>query len=214
MTKTMIWGTKCSCGADCATLQTDHHPWETTDYSIKITCLKCGKENLIDQKKAADFYSQHILRMFDKIKGSVLDFGCGSGLLSRAANLQPEVNDIYALDIDAECKSQILKINDKITFINGSVEKMVEQFAKQSIDELISRDVIMFLPNLHNFIKETTILIRHRVRILAWFKPDDKRVKNQFSPQEIKRIFQEHDWQVKLSFPNCYAQGYFINATH
>lgn len=212
MKKTVIWGTLCQCGCECFLLQSKHHPWSKTDYIAEIICPECQKVHRIDQKQAARFYNQKIYDLFTPINGNVLDFGCGAGFMTWFASQQPEVEKILAMDIDAGVIDKITQIDPGIEFISGSEAQLITGLAELTVDELISRDVIMFIDDIDGFIRSATQAAKNRVRILGWYKPEDKRVNNILEPESIKCLFNKYNWQVDIEYLDWYAYGYFIDA--
>jgi len=205
-----IWGTKCSCGEDCFVLRSDLHPWQKTNYKLEIICPKCGKANLVDQNKASTFYSRKILSLFDKLKPKVIDFGCGGGFLTAFAAQQFQVVDVYAVDIDKNVKSHVQAISPKVRFIEGSISEMCLVMREKPVDELISRDVLMFLDNIESFIDDVTPYVGSKMRLLNWYMPNDRRVKNNLTPLQIRDLFINKGWKTKLSYLTWYKFGYFL----
>ncbi|MEG1142228.1 MAG: hypothetical protein RSE41_07270 [Clostridia bacterium] len=79
----VIWGTYCKCGNDCSILQNKHHPWDDTQFSIKLKCNVCNSDVVVDKNSAKIFYNNKIYSYFRNLYGEIVDLGCGGGFLSR-----------------------------------------------------------------------------------------------------------------------------------
>lgn len=209
-----VWGTKCLCGQECSVLQNGHHPWTDTDFAIRMTCPSCGREVLINQQKAADFFNQKIDIYYDDVSGTVLDFGCGGGFLSRYLLLKDEVEKIVGLDVDMDSLNETADIreNAKFSFKRYDGISPGVLFEDNAFDFLVSRDVFMFVEDTETYFEDVSRIIAKGIRQIGWYMPNNSRMKNQLEPGRICEEYRKHGWLVHMEELNWYPCGYFITA--
>lgn len=220
----VVWGTLCDCGRDVAVLQNKVFPWSESDFQIKMICPACGKMVVVDQGRASDYYSRKILAMYDDVRGTVLDLGCGGGFLTEYVAAKKEVTRVLAIDPDPEYAEEIGKIPDpegKITFrvadasVLGDLAGAGKAWAGAgipSIDYLIHRDVFMFIDDPERYFDDVTSIVRRGIRHVGWFMSDNARMKNTMQPQQILSEMEKRGWRAQLHILDWYKCGYFICA--
>lgn len=209
----VIWGAYCNCGNECSILQNLHHPWVDKEFSVQMKCASCGSNIVIDQISAQNFYNSKIYSFFTGITGTILDFGCGDGFLSRFILSQQDIQAIYGIDIDTECIKQTKNITDnRFEFMKYDGCSLNTLFPKNSIDYLVSRDVFMFIDNPDQYFLDINQIIVKGVRQMGWYKKTDSKIKNRLEPQIIARKYESMGWHVQLKELDWYKSGYFISA--
>ncbi len=210
-----VWGTYCQCGNECSILQNEYQPWIDTQFTIKLKCNSCNNEILIDKNGAEIFYNNKIHSYFSNIYGKVIDLGCGSGFLSRYFTNQININKVYGLDIDRDCRNELIDIieeDKKFEFINSDISNMSSIFSTKSIDFLVSRDVFMFIENTDQFFDNVSRIVDKGIRQMGWYIEGNNRMKNNLTPQQIAEEYRKRGWIAELEGLNWYKSGYFINA--
>jgi len=208
LSQNIIWGMKCSCGQDSFVLQEKYHPWNETDYIVKMTCSKCGKLLEITQKEAMNFYNEKIFSYFEDLSGTVLDLGCGGGFLTQYASNLEKVNLVYGMDMD---DSEIERIN-QVTFIKDDLVNLAKHFNQNSIDYIIHRDVFMFVSDTLRYFDDVSNIVSKGIYHMAWYLKDNIRMKNFLEPKEIKAELEKRGFKVTLEYLDWYRCGYFIKA--
>ncbi|WP_138205782.1 methyltransferase domain-containing protein [Haloimpatiens lingqiaonensis] len=208
----VIWGDYCSCGSECYILQNKFHPWDEVDFSIKIQCKNCGKTIEVDKNKAEKFYNKKIFSYFEDVKGTVIDLGCGGGLLSKLLLNNEKVTKIYAIDNDMGCKKYIDELNggDKITFLHMDISGLGEYFKEGQVDYIVSRDVFMFIRDTEKYFNDINKIVSKGIKQMGWYISDNKRMKNKLFPEQIVKELTAKNWQVDLECLEWYKSGYFI----
>lgn len=213
--KFIIWGTYCTCGNECSILQSEHHPWIDTTFTVKIKCNSCGREVTIDKKAAEAFYSDKVCTYFNGLYGKIIDLGCGEGFLSRYLLKQDKVDQIYGLDNNPDCINELADIIDeknKFQFIHSDINNISSSFKPNSIDFLVSRDVFMFVEDTDRYFDDVTRIVSKGIRQMGWYVKDNNRMKNKLIPQQIADEYAKRGWKVELECLDWYKCGYFINA--
>ncbi len=204
----VIWGTHCDCGEDCFILQNQFHPWVQCDFVVKMNCQKCGKEIMISQKEAMEFYNEKIYSCFHSVKGDIIDLGCGGGFITQfIANLD-HVREVFGLDIQ---DSTVGKEN-KVTFIKDDISNISKYFKEKSVDYIVHRDVFMFISDTKQYFDDVSKIVKRGVIQLGWYMKDNVRMLNQMHPEEIKTELEKKGFHVKLSYLDWYKCGYLIEA--
>jgi len=206
----VVWGTICSCGEECFVLQTELHPWNEHECSLEVECRKCKGVNLIDKDAAEKYYNSKISSCFAELRGTVVDYGCGGGFMTEMNLDNGDITRVYSIDIDPVCLESFSSINDsRVTFILGDYNDLKK--VDSSIDELISRDVIMFIDKPVEFVEVLTGTIGKRIRLMAWYNPSLGRMTNHLTPQQWQELFSDYGWKVKVEALEWYKYGYFID---
>ena len=211
----VVWGSYCECGKECVILQNKFHPWNDSNFQIKIRCEHCGKYVVIDKNKAESFYTNKILRFFNGIDGNVIDLGCGGGFLTNHIVQKPNVKKIYCIDNDKNCLNSIKSIDPegkKTDFLNIDVSDLSQYFSCNSVDYIISRDVFMFIEDTNKFFNDISIIVKKGVRMMGWFMTSNDRIKNKLTPEEINFELKNRGWISSLEYLDWYKCGYFISA--
>ncbi|MFD3157246.1 class I SAM-dependent methyltransferase [Haloimpatiens sp. FM7330] len=210
-----IWGTYCKCGNECSILQNKHHPWDNTSFAIKLKCKSCNTEIIIDKNSAEIFYNNKIYSYFNGIYGKIIDLGCGGGFLSRYLLNQSNIEKVYGLDVDRECRkdlSDIIRQNKNFKFINYDIRDINSIFSVNSIDFMVSRDVFMFIEDTDQYFDNISQIVKKGIRQMGWYIKDNNRMKNKLTPQQIAAEYTKRGWNVDLKYLDWYKSGYFIKA--
>ena len=112
---------------------------------------------------------------------SVLEIGCGTGLLTNLMNQQCEFENYKALDIVEECENYIKKINSKIEFISSDIEEYVK-IGSEKFDLIISNASLQWIENLPGFIKKLTEKLNNNGILLF----------STFGKENFREIFNVH----------------------
>jgi len=212
--KNIIWGTNCDCGKECSILQSEHHPWDDTEFLVNLKCSSCNKDVIIDRERAARFYNEKIYSYYNNLEGSILDLGCGGGFLSRNLIKNNKITKVYGLDIDLESEVDLKDIieNPRFNFIHSDIDNINAIFQKRSIDYLVSRDVFMFIENTQKYFDDVTNIVTSGIKHMGWYIEGNKRMKNNLLPEQIAEEYIKRGWEVELEYLDWYKSGYFINA--
>jgi SAM-dependent methyltransferase len=210
-----VWGSFCECGQECSVLQNNEHPWNDTQFTIKMKCEQCGEEVIINKQKAEAFYNHKIFPYFKGVTGEVVDLGCGGGYLSRYCLENENVSKVYGMDIEGECRDHLIDLLNRFNhffFINADLHDLDQLFDDTSIDYIISRDVFMFIEDTNKYFDDVTRLVKKGIRHMGWYVHDNPRMKNNLTPSEIAEEYKKRGWNVELESLDWYKSGYFIHA--
>ena len=109
--------------------------------------LKTYKDNSVIQNKMAD----KLISMISNNPKSILELGCGTGVLTEKLINKYNFIKYNASDIVLECEPYIRKISDKINFIQSDIEEF--EF-KEKYDLIISNATFQWIENLEPFIEK------------------------------------------------------------
>ena len=87
--------------------------------------------------------------------GSVLELGCGTGMLTRYVSERINYENYLALDIVPNCEKYIKQLNPEIEFVAGDIEEFVKN-SQQQYDLIVSNAALQWIENLPEFIKLLT----------------------------------------------------------
>lgn len=209
----VVWGTYCSCGNECSIIQNQHHPWVDSTFSVQMKCASCGNRVVINQNSARKFYNEKVYSFFTGLNGTVIDFGCGDGFLSRYLLSQDDIDTIYGVDVDSESMEQTRDIlSHKFTFKKYDGCNLNNIFLPNSVDYLVSRDVFMFISDYNRYFCDVNLIVKKGIRQMGWYKKSDSRIKNQLEPQQIAQKYQDMGWHVHLEELDWYKSSYSISA--
>lgn len=126
--------------------------------------LKTYSENSIVQKEMAN----KLINLLTKNSfQSVLELGCGSGILTQKLTNKITYENYTAVDIVENCREYISRINADIKFIQSDIENM--SFSKK-YDLIISNATLQWIENIEGFINELkTHLTPNGVLIFSTF---------------------------------------------
>ena len=102
--------------------------------------LKSYNKNARIQKQMAERILEYLP---EKEYSSVLEIGCGTGLLTEKALNKINYSEYTALDLISDCEDYIKKLNGGINFINCDIEEYIEKTDK-TYDLIISNDAFSF----------------------------------------------------------------------
>lgn len=153
--------------------------------------LRTYDSNAIVQKMMAE----KLVGMLPKIKfESILELGCGSGVLTKELLRQKEFRKYCAVDIVRECGEYISKISERIDFVCSDIEEIN---LNKEYDLIISNASIQWVSDLKKFIQNTaSFLAKDGYFVFTLFSKNNYNELNRFvktpliyySPDEIKEL--------------------------
>ena len=112
--------------------------------------LNSYNENARIQKQMAE----KLLTFLDRENNSsILEIGCGTGLLTELVVSKFNFSNYTALDIVCECEDFIKNIHSNIEFISGDIEEYIETTDK-TFDLIISNAALQWIENLPDFVQK------------------------------------------------------------
>ena len=200
-----IWGCVCDCDNEVYDYF-DEHPWSEEKIVKVIVCNHCGKTHEIDCKKAKEFYNNKIFDCFKSVSGSVLEIGCGGGLISQYVVGLENVTYLATLDIDDESISEVANKHYQLDLNNFD-----ENAFKTKFDFIICRDVLMYLDDIeYTFSKLSKI--SDKVILLNWYDVNHKNCLNKTTPLKILEILNKYYKNLDIEYPYFYKNGYLIKS--
>lgn len=109
--------------------------------------LKTYREHAIIQNKMAET----LTNMIDILPVSVLELGCGCGILTEKLLSKFNIKTYTAVDIVEECETYIKEISQNIKFIPADIEKYNFE---EKYDLIISNATFQWIENLPVFIEK------------------------------------------------------------
>jgi len=98
--------------------------------------------------------TERLLSFADKNEyDSILEIGCGTGLLTQSAVNKFSFKEYTANDIVPECEAYIKEISPEIQFISDDAENFISN-DKNKYDLIISNAVFQWIENIETFIPE------------------------------------------------------------
>lgn len=94
----------------------------------------------------------------NKHYGSVLELGCGTGFLTKEINNKITFNVYDAVDMVAECRGYIEKINPEINFFCEDIDNFITE---KKYDLIISNASLQWIENLELFTKKIKTLLNN-----------------------------------------------------
>ena len=110
--------------------------------------LKTYEDNAIVQKEMAKKLSSII---DGKEYSTILELGCGTGLLTKEIINKVKFETYCAIDIVGECKNFIDKLSPKINFIETDIEKFIPS---SNPDLVVSNASLQWIEDLPNYVKK------------------------------------------------------------
>ena len=110
-------------------------------------------------------------------KTSILEIGCGTGLLTKLVSDKLQFEKYIALDIVSECENFIKDINSKIEFINSDIENYIQTCGKY--DLIISNASFQWIENIPEFIQ----------KLLSKLNENGTLLFTTFGPENFREIY-------------------------
>ena len=152
--------------------------------------LKTYRENAVIQNKMAET----LTNMIDILPVSVLELGCGCGILTEKLLSKFNIKTYTAVDIVEECETYIKEISQNIKFIPADIEKYNFE---EKYDLIISNATFQWIENLPVFIE----------RLKPHLTPAGKIIFSTFGKDNLKEIpalqFQRH-WLLLVTIYQPY----------
>lgn len=201
-----IWGCLCECGNE-AFDYFDEHPWCEENIIKVVKCSKCGKIQKINCSQAEKFYNNKIFECFKDLYGSVLEIGCGGGLVSEYVSSLENVKYLATVDIDEESVSQVSNKHYKLDLNNFD-----ESIFDAKFDFVICRDVLMYLDDIEYTFNKLS-KISNKVILLNWHDINHKNCLNKTEPLKILEILKKYYNNLVIEYPYFYKKGYLIKSS-
>ena len=154
--------------ADYARHYTNHHDWQDEEYFGDYGKLKLHLEMLGDQPRTLA-YRKAINRHRDVFIGkTVLDVGCGTGILSLFCAKDGQAKKVFAVDGSVDIGSvttEIVKINDSNNIISVFIGKIEDIELPEKVDIILSEWMGTFL--VFEFMIDSVLCARDK-----WLKSD------------------------------------------
>lgn len=96
--------------------------------------------------------AEKLINLVSGKKQTVLEIGCGTGLLTELVNKKLQFQKYIALDIVSGCEEFIKKINKEIEFVNCDIESYIQN--ENKYDLIISNASLQWIENMPNFIQK------------------------------------------------------------
>jgi len=109
---------------------------------------------------------------------SILEIGCGTGLLTEKVLKNFTFKTYTANDIVADCKEYIDKLSDRINFVHADIEKIIRN-STHKYDLIISNATFQWIENFEEFL----------LSLLSKLKPGGTLLFSTFGPENFREIF-------------------------
>lgn len=137
--------------------------------------LETYNENAKVQKKMAEKLISYLDRKnFD----SILEIGCGTGLLTELVNKNLNFSNYKANDIVKNCNHFISRINPNISFVAGDIEEYINS-SDENYDLIISNAAFQWVEDLESFIE----------KLLQKLRPNGILLFSTFGKENFREIF-------------------------
>jgi ubiquinone biosynthesis O-methyltransferase len=163
----------------------------------------------------------------DKLKGKILDVGCGNGAVAIYLSKQPSVKEVIGIDISSTaveiCRKAARKAkNETVKFQEASVTEL--PFKNQAFDTIYSFEVIEHIIDVSAMLKEcnrvlkkggffamSTVELNFIKRILVsvflfekYFSPHTPHIRF-FTKRSLQQLLEDHGFEViKYGWTNSY----------
>lgn len=171
-----------------------------------ITCT--GVENIIDENKSVDLFSEEFLKELDAVKMPITKFNALIKLLRKAIVSYGKVNKVKSLEFDERLKRVVDAYNnrDKLTFASEVVADFMDDLCNQLIDIFndLKEDKTSFEKLGITFEEKVFYDILVKVRDTHGFEYEDKKCVS--LAKEIKKIVEDKtqyaDWSIRSDIRN------------
>ena len=171
-----------------------------------ITCT--GVENIIDENKSVDLFSEEFLKDLDAVKMPITKFNALIKLLRKAIVSYGKVNKVKSLEFDERLKRVVDAYNnrDKLTFASEVVADFMDDLCNQLIDIFndLKEDKTSFEKLGITFEEKVFYDILVKVRDTHGFEYEDKKCVS--LAKEIKKIVEDKtqyaDWSTRSDIRN------------
>ena len=171
-----------------------------------ITCT--GVENIIDENKSVDLFSEEFLKELDAVKMPITKFNALIKLLRKAIVSYGKVNKVKSLEFDERLKRVVDAYNnrDKLTFASEVVADFMDDLCNQLIDIFndLKEDKTSFEKLGITFEEKVFYDILVKVRDTHGFEYEDKKCVS--LAKEIKKIVEDKtqyvDWSTRSDIRN------------
>ena len=113
--------------------------------------LNSYNENAKVQKSMAEILVNSVISSVNERHKSILEIGCGTGLLTKLTVEKISYENYAALDIVPECEKYIKEIHSDIKFISKDVEEYLDETVEK-FDLIISNASLQWVENLPKFV--------------------------------------------------------------
>ena len=180
---------------------------EVVEEMVQKAITVTGVENVVDENKSLDFFSDDFLNQLNSVKMPITKFNALMKLLKKAISNYGKVNKVKALDFDERLRRVVETYNsrDKLVFATDVVADFVNELSDElikimhdlqddktsfekmgvSYEEKAFYDILVHVRDTHNFIfeDEKCIDLAKKIKLLV----DDKlQYANFFNRDDIK----------------------------
>ncbi len=180
---------------------------EVVEEMVQKAITVTGVENVVDENKSLDFFSDDFLKQLNSVKMPITKFNALMKLLKKAISNYGKVNKVKALDFDERLRRVVETYNsrDKLVFATDVVADFVNELSDElikimhdlqddktsfekmgvSYEEKAFYDILVHVRDTHNFIfeDEKCIDLAKKIKLLV----DDKlQYANFFNRDDIK----------------------------
>ena len=96
--------------------------------------------------------AEKLINFAPKTTNSILEIGCGTGILTNLAVKKLNYKKYTALDIVSECEKYITEIDNNIEFVNCDIENYIENC--KNFDLIISNASLQWIENMPDFVQK------------------------------------------------------------
>lgn len=202
------WHGTCSCG-EPVSVETTLSPLDDEPVFFRLRCPACGAPVVISRAEAGNRTCDLMLKVYDGVRGKVLDVGTGGGFVASYAARLPAVSSVIAADLDPEGLTLIGR-HEKITTMVADVHAL--PFPDQYFDSVISRDLFPFVENPPKALAEMERVAAEQIIIQAWYVEGSRRMRNDWLPGEVADYLDRLGWKVAWHWAEWDSCRYILAA--